>query len=420
MKNLKLLFFCFINLSAYSQTILISETSFQKLYDKDFSALVGQEGLAINQIIVGINKPKIEISQVYKIFTIRRFQIPLFTINPYVKGNLNSDGNLDVFKGDKVNSELSYGAKLIINPFGMKYGFNSPTGYFFNQSDGALLTTRRTAINTIVQDIMALTNKLAAFGAFAGLSNEDKNKFLDTQEKLNELNLIALNPKKSKKYMEDKLYEVEKDAKWNSKHYFFISFNFNRGVKNAKFFQNNTFTSDLLDNYSVNGTPTFNYTCVSMKRGFTFNAFLSFDKLKTNSIFDATAKDFVESKQIAGGNNLSSFEKKETAYDLTDITVKKELTYKKTYKVGATILVEKLKNSGFNTEWERNQTDNVWNTKFALVLPNIKKESGKTSQANFQIVASFKDFYNQSEKNKINTPTWRQKAIISIQLGLPI
>ena len=131
-------------------------------------------------------------------------------------------------------------------------------------------------------------------------------------------------------------------------------------------------------------------------------------------------KEFVESKQIAGTNNLSSFEKKETAYDLTDITVKKELTYKKTYKVGATILFDKFKNSGFNTEWEKNRTDNVWNTKFALVLPNIKKESGKTSQANFQIVASFKDFYNQSEKNKINPPTWRQKAVISIQLGLPI
>ncbi|WP_101726230.1 hypothetical protein [Emticicia sp. TH156] len=401
-------------------TSLISKSSFKKLYEKDFSGLIGQDGLPINQVIVGVTKPKIEISTLFKLCTLKGFQIPWLSINPYFNGNLDSDGYLSIFKGDKVNSELSYGGRIVLNPFGIPYGKYSPTGYFFDTSEGNKLERRRLNTLTIDEEITDLKKKLEAYGEIWNSSKEEKMKYMELDEKCRALEIIRDNPKKRENYENEKLFNVEKDAKWNNKNYVFLSLDFNRGVKSARLFKDNAFTSELLNNYSVNGTPSFNFTHINMKRGFTFNFYANYDKLKTNSIFDSTPKEFIESKPINGNTTLSSIETKETAYDLTDTKVKKERTFKRTSKLGMTFYFEKFKNSGVHTEWERNYTDNLWNTKFALLLPNIKKEGSTVTQANFQIILSIKDLYNQSELNKINNPSFKQKALVYIQLGLPL
>ncbi|MFN3489623.1 MAG: hypothetical protein ACK4YV_10840 [Emticicia sp.] len=66
MKNILVLLICLVGVKTFSQespavplgktgnveTNLLSKSSFKKLYDNDFSGLMGQDGLPINQIII--------------------------------------------------------------------------------------------------------------------------------------------------------------------------------------------------------------------------------------------------------------------------------------------------------------------------------------------------------------------------------
>jgi hypothetical protein len=405
--------------TVYAQVRLVSKSSFARIYNNDFNALVGQEGQPINQVIIGINKPKIEISQIFKAYTRQGMQIPILQLNPYFAGKLNSDGNLDIFKADKINSELNYGCRLIINPLGFPWP-NTPTLYYFDSKQKVRLQTQRAAIKSVLQELFDLSTKIVALVGLPILTPQKKLELQELQDKHTEFTAIFASLKKNKTYDEDKLYEVEKDAIWNEKHYLLLSFDFNRGVKSANYFQNNVFTDELLNNYTKFGTPAFNYTWVNMKKKFTFNAFLSFEVLKTNKIFDSKQKEYFTVKEVSTNNTLKVYDVKETAFDLTDGETKLETVEKGIIKFGATFLSDKLKNSGLNVVAERNYTDNLWNLKIALVLPNIKKESGKTSQANFRLVFDVKDILNQTTSNETNNPNLRQKAIVYVQLGIPI
>jgi len=134
---------------------LVSRPSFKKIFQKDFSALTGTNNLPLNQFVVSLNKPEIQLGQIYHIYRNQYKSIPILGLNPYIKGKLNKDDEFRISKNKEIDPGIDLGGRLVINPIGLFKG----TGYFFDANDPntALFVMK----NNILKEKLEIENETA-------------------------------------------------------------------------------------------------------------------------------------------------------------------------------------------------------------------------------------------------------------------
>ena len=97
---------------------LVSNSSFKKIYTRDFSALSGITVQPQNQLILTLNKPEIFLGGMLP-FTRKGKAIPAVGFYPYFIGKLNDDGEFIFRKAREYDPNIGIGGKLFINPLAL-------------------------------------------------------------------------------------------------------------------------------------------------------------------------------------------------------------------------------------------------------------------------------------------------------------
>lgn len=500
---------------------LVSNSSFKKIYARDFSALSGIAVQPQNQLILTLNKPEIFLGGMLTCPK-KGKAIPAVGFYPYFIGKLNDDGEFIFRKAREYDPNIGVGGKLFINPLGFKFVENS-TLYFFNnklaktqafagkrnlaqleldkkyktldslKKYGKSLNTsieaasKKISKNELVKSILqnspqfgvidndttisiidskrqSLTisneeldaavqkiiqkqgyiDSIAVDGTRISIKMTDNSKInlsadqivkayilsetdiaaqnakiLKAQEelaKIDDLNLynrkMKVAEKKLKKHYESELYELEKDAPWTSRYFFWISVD---GKINKQTV--NVFRNDALE--EVKGLRqdfvgiSANLTSVMNKA--VFNGFISYELEKKRKFLDLTPKTFItDSSRISTFNTIDT----KKAYNLNDLSQKDfdEMQTNKVLNFGMTGLIGDKRKFGITTNIKYTTNTKSTNLKMGLIIPAYKSADGE--QANIVLEYQVPDINTKLPANEGKKPS--ERAYASIKVGIPI
>lgn len=494
---------------------LVSQSSFKRAFQKDFSTLAGNNNLPVNQLIVSLNKPEILVGQLIDVVN-PKLSIPLISFYPYIKGNLNDDDEFRLTKDSKIHPSIGLGGKVVIIPAGLKSG----TGYFFNSADSAtrlfidknnllkkkikekykvseiqkrilklegeindidtqlnennllsryLKSPRAFAFSTIGDTLLLLkevsTGEKLTFDRIKieGTTNQKLNKAgrVDKVESVSDgfrvtyrsnlqtvltpadligdttsLNTSLTNLREKrlakveqyiaekellkkrvavlKELEEDAVYEIEKEAPWTLRRFYWFTLEGSTGNQSANLFRNGVIEEELQFRKNVAGaSANFAY----FRKGLVVTLVGKLDWLMTNNFFNDDPLTFVRDSLYSGSVYKTSTSTE--AYDVSKLsdTQFDKVDPKALVTVGATLLWGTDKKKGINLNYQRKQDTKVVNLKMGLIIPVILDNS-KAEQSNVILEMVLPDLNSQIAKNA-GKSTWQRKYF-NLKVGIPI
>lgn len=240
-----------------------------------------------------------------------------------------------------------------------------------------------------------------------------RSKRLKLREELEQINTLELaNEKKRKKHYESELYELEKDAPWTTRQFFWLSIDGKQNYQTLNIFRNNALEELQGVGQSFVGISA-NFTSVMNKA--VFNTFLSYEIEKKRKFLDLTPKTF-----ITDSSRISTFNTIETkkAYNLNDLSQKDfdEIQTNKVLNFGMTGLVGDKRKFGITTNIKYTTNTKSTNLKMGLIIPAYKSADGE--QANIVLEYQVPDINTKLPANKEQKPS--ERAFASIKVGIPI
>lgn len=416
---------------------LVSDASFRKIFRRDFTALAGTNNLPITQIVVGLNKPEIQVGKLFSFRKNKYKSIPIVGFYPFISGKLNSDDEFRLRTGQTNDVNIGYGAKALFILSGLTHN----TWHFFDS------TITKTKVFKEKNDL--LKRKLRLQYSLSGMDttlkkieveNKDYIHQIDSLRKNNvkdvELKVIELTEKihenaakdsllrqyiKSdstlKVFIDDSIYEVEKDAPWTRRHFVWFTLDYSDNAQNANVFRNKTIEKDqTFRNNAIGFSANWSY----LKPKSIFNLFGKFEKSITNKFLgDYDAITFVEDSVVVGTKYKTS--KSVEAYDVSQLnnTQYDEKSNKSILTLGATYLRGKDKKYGITANYRTDLDKNIANLKVGFIIPVIL-DNAKAEQSNLIFELGLPDLYSKNADNIGKNEGAFKRAFVNIKIGIPI
>lgn len=489
---------------------LVSGPSFQKIFKRDFSTVVGNNNLPTNQLIVSLNKPEITLGQLFQIFSFYK-SIPLISAYPYINGSLNNKDEFNLYENSQVNPNINGGGKIVFMP----QAFFKGTGYFFKPDEstkmyieknndlkkaikkkytaGGLTESRDKLIgdsleckkdiikyellreyvrrkqnfsrNVLIDKIVITDNNngqsdtisikniksLSADKAIEIDSLKEVNDTIrvifksqastfltdstlfesdaDYTERLNTLRekyitinqeleeakeLLTKSQSRWKKLKREEVYEIEKDAAWTRRRFFWITGELSTSKQEVNLFRRGIIEEGLKFNKNVRGASV-NYA--TFTEGFVLTLTAKYDYVNANTFFDNKLNTYTKDSLIT--NSAYRISTNLVAYDASEMS-NSDIDKKKDTKVitgGLTALWGVNKKIGLNLNYQLQQETKEANLKVGLILPIIM-DNAKAEQTNIILELLLPDVSTKIEKNAGQTP-WNRKAL-NLKVGIPI
>lgn len=431
------------NVSTKPVTNLVSRPSFKKIFEKDFSTLAGSNNLPVNQIILSLNAPEIQVGQMINIFANSTRSIPFLSLYPYIKGKLNKNDEFKIVKNKEIDPGIDFGGKLIFN----LYGLSRQTGYYFdpNDPDVQLFVMKTNAVKSklslkysadnISKEIVRLQQEIDQYAKevdsliFLGVLRNDP-KITNRQEKIydNTLEMKPLlemdnNDSKRRKFIADKIYEVEKEAPWKTRQFIWVTAEGNTGNQSTNIFRNSIIEEN--QNFRKNNFgASANYSFFSTKKkNIVVNLFAKYERSITNKFLADDAISLVTDSLISGSKyKISESSEVYNVSQLSDAQFK-EKAGENILTAGGTFLSGTLKKWGFTANYRSNLTSKVTNFKIGLIIPVIM-DNAKAEQSNIILELVMPDINTKSAasiKSKAETgQTVWGRSYINLKVGIPI
>lgn len=418
---------------------LVSDVSFRKIFKRDFTALAGTNNLPITQIVVGLNKPEIQVGKLFSFRKNKYKSIPTFGFYPFLNGKLNSENEFRLRTGQTNDVNIGYGAKVLFIPFGL----TTDTWHFFD--DDLTETKLFRQKNDLLKRKLRLQYSPSAMNATLNNIRAENKKYeyqIDSLEKNQtpdfELKVIGIRGKiyenaakdsllnqylsdtthlKLKTFMDDSIYEAEKNAPWTKRHFFWFTFDYNDNAQSANVFRNKTIEKkQTFRNNSLGISGNYSF----LKPKTIINIFAKFEVNITNKFLeDFNAITFVEDTVVVGTKYKTS--KSIEAYDVSKLsnTQFDEKSNKNILTIGATYLKGKDKKYGITANYRTDLDRNIANLKLGVIIPVIL-DNAKAEQSNLIFELGLPDLYSKNVDNIGNNESAFKRAYVNIKIGIPI
>lgn len=356
---------------------------------------------------------------------------------PFFIGKLNNEDEFRLRSGQTNNLGIGYGLKALFIPFGLTRN----TWHFFNPDDAET--------KLFIQKNNVLKNKLKTQYSIAAMSatlkkiqiqNVDYVHQIDSLRKNNvsdvELKIIALEEKINenrtkdlllnqylndnstlKDFIDNSIYQVEKDAPWTTRHFVWFTLDYSGNAQNANIFRNKIIEKDQTFRNNAIGVSV-NYSFLKPKS--IINTFVKYEISTTNKFLgDYDAITFVEDSVIVGTKYKTS--KFIEAYDISKLndTQFNEQSNKRILTLGATYLRGKDKKNGLTANYRTDLEKNIANLKVGIIIPVIL-DNAKAAQSNLIFEYALPDLYSNSTSNIGKGESAFKRAYINIKIGIPI
>ncbi|PWJ58647.1 hypothetical protein CLV98_10312 [Dyadobacter jejuensis] len=418
---------------------LVSRPSFKRIFEKDFATLTGTNTLPVNQLILSLNQPEIQVGQLINVYANDKKSIPFLGIYPYIKGKLNKNNEFRVFKKGDIDPGVDFGGKLVFNV----YGLSKNTGYYYipktpevssflmktnavkalleHQYSEAELKKRIGDLEKNIEQSLYEIDSLQAIDPGKQLLIAQlQEKVYKDQVALKPLQEMVNNESKRLKYIAEKVYEAEKDAPWSFRKFIYLTLEGNTGNQTFNIYRNNAIEEDqnfrkntlgISANYASFGKHGNMVLYAKYDRSFT-NQFLSDDAitLVSDSLLSGTKYKISESKEVFNVNGLSDVQfNKKSAEDILSL--------------GATYLSSKGAKLGATVLYKSNLSTKVANLRIGGIVPvTLDKSDAKPSNIIIELVLP--DLYTQEKTNiknkEKNGDTVWNRAYVNLKVGIPI
>lgn len=416
---------------------LVGDISFEKIYKRDFTTLAGTNNLPITQIVVGLNKPEIQVGKLFSFKRNKYKSIPVVGFYPFLSGKLNSDDEFRLRTGQTNDLGIGYGAKVLINPFGLTQN----TGHNFIPADPETILFKKK--NDVLKNKLKAQYSIAAMSATLlkiPIENADYKHQIDSlknnnvpdlelkviaiEEKINEntakellLNQYLSDNSKLKTFIDDSIYEAEKDAPWTTRHFVWFTLDYGNNAQSANVFRNKIIEKDqTFRNNSIGGSVNYSF----LKPKTIINTFVKYEVSMTNKFLgDYDAITFVEDSVVVGTKYKTS--KSVEAYDISKLndTQFSEKSNNSILTLGATYLRGKDKKYGLTANYRTDLEKNIANLKLGVIIPVIL-DNAKAEQSNLIFELGLPDLYSKSVDNIGKNEGAFKRAYINIKIGIPI
>lgn len=272
----------------------------------------------------------------------------------------------------------------------------------------------------LVDDIPTLTKTLRTLKEKKVEKAEEELKLeelLETQPKF--LKFLGVKSK-LEKFIDDKVYEAEKDAPYTVKHFLWFTYERSGIVQSANVFRNNAIEENLSFRKKVRGVSA-NYSRFSKKWVWSFS--VKYDVSTTNKFFDDKIKSYIDDSLITGTQYKTS-EIKE-AYDVNTLsnTQFNEKLDKGIWTVGGTGLFGDKKKYGLTINYRWLTDTKVANLKIGAIIPALM-DNAKAEQTNIILELVLPDVWTKAPKSITNQQTKGEKLwdrhYFNLKVGIPI